>query len=220
MPAAYPAALHLAAIIVISYLLGSFPTSIVVGRVFFKTDIRDHGSGNAGGTNAVRVFGWKAGAAVIFIDVAKGVLAVLLVSRLPHFPGMEAPLFIADATALAAGVAAVAGHIWTVFASFRGGKGVATAAGMVAGLYPPAFAATVPIFVIAVWVTGIVSVGSISVAIGFPVVLLILERAGVSEASPLLMWVSVAIGVLILFTHRSNIRRLRRGEEKRMFRRG
>ncbi|MFW5995389.1 MAG: glycerol-3-phosphate 1-O-acyltransferase PlsY [Spirochaetia bacterium] len=218
MPSAYTAVLHLAAIILFGYLLGSVPTSIVLGRIFFKTDIREHGSGNAGGTNAVRVFGWRAGALVILIDVAKGALAVLLVSRLPRFPGMETSLLSADATALAAGLAAVAGHIWTIFASFRGGKGVATAAGMVAGLYPVAFVATIPIFVIAVAVTGIVSVGSISVAIGFPLVLLILERTGVSHASPLLMGVSVAIGVLILFTHRSNIGRLRRGEEKRMFR--
>ena len=208
---------HFAVIVLLSYLLGAVPTSIIVGKLFFKTDIRDHGSGNAGGTNAVRVFGGRAGAAVILVDVAKGAAAVLLVSRLPLFEGAEAPLLPADATALVAGVAAVIGHIWTVFASFRGGKGVATAAGMVAGLYPVAFAATIPVFVIAIALSGIVSVGSIAAAIGFPLILLLLDATGVSSPSALLLWVSLFIALLILFTHRTNIARLLRGEEKRMF---
>ena len=209
--------LHLALILLLSYFAGSFPTSIVVGRVFFGTDIRRHGSGNAGGTNAVRVFGWPAGSAVILVDIAKGVVAVLLIARLPVFGEMGTPLLPADVTALLAGCAAVVGHIWTVFASFRGGKGVATAAGMVAALYPVAFAVTLPLFVLAVALSGIVSVGSLTAAVVFAISVFALDATGAAIASPLLRWVALAIALLIIYTHRSNIARLARGEEKRMF---
>ncbi len=209
--------LHLALILLLSYLAGSFPTSIVVGRVFFDTDIRRYGSGNAGGTNAVRVFGRPAGAAVILVDIAKGVIAVLLIARFPVFGEMDAPLLPADLTALAAGCAAVIGHIWTVFASFRGGKGVATAAGMVAALFPGAFAVTLPFFVLAVVLSGIVSVGSLTAAVVFAVSVYVLDATGAAPASPFLRWVAPAIALLIIYTHRSNIARLVRGEEKRMF---
>ncbi len=212
--------LHLAAVLLLAYLAGSVPTSIVVGRLFFRKDIRDYGSGNAGGTNAVRVFGWKAGIAVILVDIGKGVFAVLCAARLPLFSGMETPALPADALALAAGVAAVCGHIWTVFASFRGGKGVATAAGMIAALYPAGFAAALLVFVAVVAATGIVSVGSIAVAAAFPVILFVFNAAGIAPVSPFLLGASVPIALLIVFTHRANIRRLLRGEEKRMFRKG
>lgn len=212
------AGLHLAAVLGLSYLAGSIPTSIIIGKLFFHKDIRQYGSGNAGGTNAVRVFGWPAGIAVILVDIAKGAFAVLFVSRLPLFGGMEGPLLSPDALALAAGAAAICGHIWTVFASFRGGKGVATAAGMIAALYPMGFGAALAIFVLTIFATGIVSVGSLAAAISFPVVLLILHRSGISPASPLLLWVSLPIAMLIVFTHRKNIGRLLRGEEKRLFR--
>ncbi len=209
--------MNLLIVLILSYLLGSFPTSIVVGRVFFHTDIRKHGSGNAGGTNTVRVFGWKAGIPVIIFDIAKGAAAVLWIAQLSVFDAGTTEQLPADAVAVAAGAAAVCGHIWTVFASFRGGKGVATAAGMIAALYPLGFAASLIIFVLLVLTTGIVSVGSISAAVLFPVVLYGLEKTGVSEVSPFLLWVSIPIALLILFTHRKNIRRLLQGEEKRLF---
>ena len=212
-----PAA-HLAAVLILSYLLGSLPSSIIIGKLFFKKDIREFGSGNAGGTNAVRVFGWPAGMAVILIDVAKGACAVLFITQLPLFGSQMTSLLSADGTALAAGAAAVVGHIWTVFASFRGGKGVATAAGMIVALYPAGFSATLVIFVAAVLLTGIVSVGSLSAAISFPLVLYALDTSGLSLVSPLLLGFSIPITLLILFTHRNNIGRLLRGEEKRLFR--
>jgi len=214
------AILHFILIGFLSYMMGSFPTSILVGKFFFHKDIREYGSGNAGGTNTVRVFGWPAGIGVILIDIAKGAVPVLLISRLPLFDGMETSLFPGDALALYAGIAAVIGHIWTVFASFRGGKGVATAAGMVLSLYPVGFAATLLVFVTVVLLSGIVSVGSITAAVSFPVLLFLLDRSGVSEVSPFLLSVSVPIALLIIFTHRKNIGRLIRGEEKRMFRLG
>ncbi len=214
------AILHLILIGLLSYLMGSFPTSILVGKIFFHKDIREYGSGNAGGTNTVRVFGWLAGIAVILVDIAKGAVPVLLIARLPFFDGMQKALLPGDALSLYAGIAAVIGHIWTVFSSFRGGKGVATAAGMILSLYPFGFAATLLVFAIVVLLSGIVSVGSISAAISFPVLLFLLDRSGVSEVSPFLLSVSVPIALLIIFTHRKNIGRLLRGEEKRMFRLG
>lgn len=209
--------LHFILVLVLSYLVGSFPTSIVVGRLFFRIDIRAHGSGNAGGTNAVRVLGWLAGGAVILTDIAKGAAAVLLIARLSLSGGSEAPLLPQDAMALSAGCAAVAGHIWTVFASFRGGKGVATAAGMVAALYPMGFGAALAVFALVVLISGIVSAGSLAAAVSFPLLLVVLEKAGAASISPLLVWVSVPIALLIVYTHRSNIVRLLRGEERRMF---
>jgi glycerol-3-phosphate acyltransferase PlsY len=211
------ATLHLFLILFLSYLAGSFPSSIVIGKLFFKTDIREHGSGNAGGTNAVRVFGWPAGTAVILIDIAKGACAVLFIARLPLFGTADVPLLPSDAAALLAGITAVAGHIWTVFASFRGGKGVATAAGMVAALYPFGFAGALLFFVLGVAVTGTVSVGSLAAAVSFPAVLVVAEHIGIASTSPLLTWVSIPSALLIIFTHRGNIARLLRGEERRMF---
>lgn len=209
--------MNLLIILILSYLLGSIPTSIVVGRVFFHTDIREHGSGNAGGTNTVRVFGWKAGVPVILVDVAKGAAAVLWIAQLSVLDTGSAELLSHEATAVAAGAAAVCGHIWTVFASFKGGKGVATAAGMIAALYPLGFAAALLVFVLLVLSTGIVSVGSISAALLFPVLLYGLDKSGISDVSPFLLWVSIPIAILILFTHRKNIKRLLHGEEKRLF---
>lgn len=211
------AGIHLAAIIILSYLAGSFPTSILVGKIFFHKDIRQFGSGNAGGTNTVRVFGWPAGIAVILVDIAKGAVPVLLIARLPLFGSAEAALLPPDVTALCAGVAAVIGHIWTVFAGFRGGKGVATAAGMIVALYPLGFVLTLVIFVLTIVLTGIVSAGSLAAAVAFPVVLSVLNGTGATAISAPLLWFSLPIAALILFSHRTNIVRLFRGEEKPLF---
>jgi glycerol-3-phosphate acyltransferase PlsY len=188
-----------------------------VGKIFFRKDIRDFGSGNAGGTNTVRVFGWPAGVAVILIDIAKGAAAVLLIARLPLFGGMDAALLPPDVTALCAGSAAVVGHIWTVFAGFRGGKGVATAAGMIVVLYPLGFVLTLAVFVLTIVITGIVSVSSLAAAITFPVIVFVLHGTGAAVLSAPLLWFPVTMAVLILFSHRTNIIRFVHGEEKPMF---
>ena len=211
------AVLHLLSVLVLSYLVGSFPSSIVLGKLFFRKDIRDHGSGNAGGTNAVRVFGWPVGLTVILIDAAKGVCAVLCIAQIPAFQSMAEPLLPPDAVALAAGSAAVVGHVWTVFASWKGGKGVATAAGMLAALYPAAFFITLIFFVLAIALTGIVSVGSLTAAVLFPVTRFLLNLADIRPVSPLLLWITVPLSLLIIFTHRKNIGRFIRGDEPRMF---
>lgn len=181
----------------------------------FRTDIRKKGSGNAGATNTFRVFGWKAGVVTIVIDVGKAVVATLFVSQLPAF-GADAPALIEpDAVRLVAGCSAVVGHIWTLFAGFRGGKGVGAAAGMVASLYPVALLIAVGIFALLIISTGIASVGSIVAALLFPVIVLLLPATGIGSFSPLLFWFSIPLALLIVFTHRKNIARLLRGEENR-----
>lgn len=199
----------LAAMLVLSYLLGSFPTSIVVGRVIFGRDIRKEGSGNAGGTNAFRVFGWKAGIFVALVDVGKGAFAALILSRI----AAGSPLS-ADAARLAAGTAAAIGHVWTIFAGFRGGKGVATAAGALAAVAPLPFLCALAAFTLGLLSTGIVSVGSLSAAVVFPLSALGFRLVGLPVSDVLLIF-SFLIGPFIIWTHRKNISRLRRGEENR-----
>jgi glycerol-3-phosphate acyltransferase PlsY len=200
--------LQCALIVALSYLAGSIPTSVIVGRIFFGRDPRDVGSGSSGGTNAFRAFGWKGGVPTILIDVGKGVLATLLISRLP------APHQIpSEAIQLAAGCAAVVGHVWTVFAGFRGGKGVGTAAGMVASLYPFALLISLGVFAIVLFSCGIVSIASVSAALLFPFLLLALDAGGIVHVPPILFWFSIPMVLLIVFTHRSNIRRIIEGKE-------
>ena len=123
----------LATIIILSYLVGSIPTSIIISKLSHGIDIREHGSGNAGGTNVMRVLGWKKGLLVIILDAVKGAFAVVVVARL-HYGGLPfqnvSPFDDFTLVQIIAGIAAVIGHIWTVFAGFRGGKGIATALGM------------------------------------------------------------------------------------------
>ena len=216
--------LQCALIVALSYLAGSIPTSILVGRIFFGRDPRAVGSGNAGGTNAFRAFGWKGGVPTILVDVAKGALATLLISRLPAPSQLPHEL-----VQIVAGCAAVVGHIWTVFAGFRGGKGVGTAAGMVACLYPVALLVSVGIFAVVLFSCGIVSVASLTAAFLFPLLLLALDAGGIVRVPPILFWFSIPMALLIVFTHRTNIRRLIEGRENkfprlmifaRLFRRG
>jgi glycerol-3-phosphate acyltransferase PlsY len=192
-----------------SYLLGSIPTSIIVGRVFFGLDIRRHGSGNAGATNAFRVLGALPGSICITVDVGKGAAAVLLTGLLPP-AGMNT-----EVVQLLAGAAAVAGHMWTVFAHFRGGKGVGTAAGMLLAIYPVSLLIAVGVFLLVAIATGYVSLGSITGALAFPVIALLLSFTGLREISAVLLAVAVPIALLIVYRHRDNIRRLLRGEENR-----
>ncbi len=201
--------LGLAAAVLAGYLLGSIPSSVVVGKVFFGKDPRDLGSGNAGGTNTFRVFGWKAGVAVVVADVAKGAVAVALAPVLAPSAPLE-PILVA----LLAGAAAVAGHVWTVFAGFRGGKGVATSAGVLMAVEPVSFGITAAAFVLTIAATGIVSLGSLVSALVFPCVVTLRWLLG-GAVSPFLVAVSWLLGAFIAYTHRANIARLRRGEEKR-----
>jgi len=207
--------LSLLAILLSGYLVGSIPTSIITGKVLRGIDIREHGSGNAGATNVLRVLGWKPAVVVMLVDVGKGALATLVCSRLRIDPIALDPIVLR----IIAGSAAVVGHVWTIFAGFRGGKGVGTAGGMLIALYPIAALVCLIIFGTLVATTRYVSVGSISAAIALPVVLILLDRVFGRPVPSLLFDLSLVMTVLIVFTHRSNIKRLIQGTENRIGRR-
>ena len=198
-------------IILFAYLVGSFPTSIVVGRMTRRIDIREHGSKNAGGTNAFRVLGWKAGLFVAVVDILKGVLATLLIAKIRVDPLM----LDYELVQIIAGTFAVIGHIWTVLAKFKGGKGVATGAGLIIALFPWASLICFIIFAALVLTTRYVSLGSIIATSSLPFVLLTFDRMFGKSVSTSLLTFSILISCLIIFTHRSNIRRLLNGTENR-----
>ncbi|MFA6742587.1 MAG: glycerol-3-phosphate 1-O-acyltransferase PlsY [Candidatus Neomarinimicrobiota bacterium] len=202
--------LTLIAILLLSYLIGSIPTAIIVGKITKNIDIRQYGSGNAGGTNAFRVLGWKAGLFVSLFDVAKGVFATAFISQIR----LDTPPLDSAWLMILAGVCAILGHTYTIFAGFKGGKGVATGAGMIVALYPIAFLICLLIFALVLFSTGLVSVSSISAALGLPIVLWILNHFRSFSIEPALLIFSIFIPIFIIFTHRSNIRRLLKGEEK------
>ena len=203
--------LSLFIVVILSYLAGSIPTAIIVGKIVMKDDIRKHGSGNAGATNVFRVMGWKAALFVVLVDIGKGTLATLLISRIGE--GMV-PLNH-TMVQIVAGLAAIVGHIWTVFAGFRGGKGVGTAFGVLVALAPVASLVTLGVWLLLVITIRIVSVGSLAAGIVFPAVLFIQRFVLGSRIPDALLIMSVLLGVLVFITHRSNIRRLMRGEENR-----
>ncbi len=198
-------------IVLLSYLVGSFPSAIVWGRLTRRIDIRDYGSKNPGGTNAFRVLGWRAGVGVSLIDVGKGVLAAALISRIR----MDAVPITHEMVQVLAGSFAVVGHIWTVLAKFKGGKGVATAGGMMIAIFPWAALICALVFVAVFWRTRYVSLGSMAAASAFPAALLLLSRFFDKPISNPLLGLSFLISGLIVFTHRDNIRRLLKGTESR-----
>jgi len=203
--------LSLFIVVILSYLAGSIPTAIIVGKIVMKDDIRKHGSGNAGATNVFRVMGWKAALFVVLVDIGKGTLATLLISRI----GEEVVPLDHTMVQIVAGLAAIVGHIWTVFAGFRGGKGVGTAFGVLVALAPVASLVTLGVWLLLVITIRIVSVGSLAAGIVFPAVLFIQRFVLGSRIPDALLIMSVLLGVLVFITHRSNIRRLMRGEENR-----
>ncbi|MFO8065007.1 MAG: glycerol-3-phosphate 1-O-acyltransferase PlsY [Spirochaetota bacterium] len=194
----------------IAYLLGSIPTSIIVGKVFFHDDVRNHGSGNAGASNVFRAFGAAAGIGCVAGDIGKGAAAVLIAGLFPVPDGISAAV-----VAFMAGVAAIVGHIWTIFAHFKGGKGVATAGGVVLALYPLSFAGAFLVFIVTVVLSGYTSLGSILAAISFPFIMLGVVAAEIYEIPLFLRYLSVPLALLILFTHHANIARLLKGRENR-----
>lgn len=196
-----------------SYLLGAVPTSLIAGRMLRgrSFDIRQHGSGNAGATNVYRVLGWKAGLAVVFIDIAKGYLAA---GPLAGIDG--APLLFGDPLALPvlAGIAAVLGHCFSIFTGCRGGKGVATAGGLLFAVAPLGFLGGLAVLVAVIVASGYVSAASLAAAFSLPV-LLLLWPAENGTASPALYAIALAVPLFVAVTHRANIARLRKGEESR-----
>jgi glycerol-3-phosphate acyltransferase PlsY len=202
-------------ILLAGYLAGSLPTAIIVSKILRGKDfdIRNEGSGNAGGTNVFRVLGWQAGLVVMLVDVFKGFAATRWISQWQPF---GAPYIDETVMPIVTGIAAVLGHIWTVFAGFRGGKGVGAAAGMIVALYPLAALVCLVIFVAVVFATRYVSLGSMIAACALPVVLLAGQKMWRQEIPEAHFQFSLAIAFLILFTHRQNIQRLLAGTENRI----
>ena len=195
--------------LVIGYVCGSLPWGLWLGRAVRGVDVRTLGSGNLGATNVYRSLGRGIGIATLALDVAKGALPVLLV---PHGPlGREFPGG-SEWCAIAVGAMAVVGHVWTMFAGFRGGKGVATAAGVLLSLAPMAMLYTVIVFVLTVTLTRYISLASIFGAATFPVALAVLSPRGVHQP---VFGLGVMVALLLIVRHRDNIARLRRGEERR-----
>jgi len=195
-------------LIVTAYLIGSIPTAVWVGKIFFKLDIREHGSRNAGATNAIRVFGWKAGLPVFLFDVFKGWLAVMLASFFLK-DVMEGDQLIFMKIGLAAAV--VLGHVFPLFAGMKGGKGVATLLGVGMAIFPVTVWVVLGIFIIVLLISGYVSLGSIVSAIAFP----FLEIFLFGQENVWLIGLAVLVAVFIPITHRKNIKRLLRNEESK-----
>jgi len=202
---------YVVAIVVGAYLLGSVPSSVWLGRALKGIDLREHGSGNAGATNAFRVLGKPIGAVVLLMDMLKGFLAVNL-SLLQHEidPGSERWMLLR----IGLGLVAVCGHIFPVFASFRGGKGVAAITGAALAIHPWAALAAMGIYLLVFLLFRISALGSLSAALSYPVWVFWVFP---SEYLTVRIF-SIVVVALVLITHRPNIRRLLRGEEKVLFR--
>ncbi len=200
----------LAAVLVLSYLIGAFPSAVVIGRVLKGIDIRQHGSGSAGATNAWRVLGWRVALPVAVIDVAKGVAAAAGIARLPFEP---LPLSF-EVVAILCGLAAVLGHVFPIYTGFRGGKGVATAGGMLIATAPIPVGCALGVSLLAVFLFGKVSLGSILAAWTIPVSALLLGLFTDLSYPPLLIGLTGGLALFILYTHRTNIARLLKGEEQ------
>lgn len=195
----------------LAYLLGSIPTSVWLGRAIKGVDLREQGSGNAGATNAFRVLGKPIGSMVLVLDMLKGFLAVNLTHMQSLIePGSEHYMMLK----IGFGLLAVVGHIFPVFAGFRGGKGVATVTGVALAIHPLAALGAIAIYLLVFLVTRISAMGSLMAALSYPVWILWVFR---SEYLTIRIF-SLVVVVLVLITHRSNILRLVRGEEKSLFR--
>jgi glycerol-3-phosphate acyltransferase PlsY len=194
--------------IIISYLLGSFPSAILVGKLFYNIDVREFGSGNAGATNTFRVLGKKAGLPVLFFDVFKGFISVNLIVFLDIIPYSMDGVFELQLTF---GIAAVIGHLFPVFTGFRGGKGIATLLGILIAIHPFAAFYSSLVFVIIFLIFKFVSLASILASFSFPILIYLLS---VSSPNSLIIF-SIFVPILTLITHQKNIERLIRGEESK-----
>lgn len=201
--------LLLVGLVILAYCIGSISSAIVIGRIFYNTDVRDHGSKNAGFTNAVRVLGWKAGTPVFIFDVFKGFAATVLLNFFKEFtPGTT--LFVNYQLLL--GIAVLLGHIFPVYFGFKGGKGVATLLGILLGIIPIPTLICLAVFLVVFLTTRYVSLSSMISGIVFPIVVIFIFKTPHISLSIF----SIMVSVLLLLTHQKNIKRLIRREELRI----
>jgi glycerol-3-phosphate acyltransferase PlsY len=213
--------ISLGLIVLLSYIVGSIPTSIILSKLSRGIDIRDHGSGNAGGTNVARVLGWRAGVFVILIDILKGYAATQVIPKLMYGPipfQNRTPFEDFTVIQIIAGCAAIIGHIWTAFGSFRGGKGIATAGGVLVGLASIEMLVALVVFIVVFVASRYVSLGSVSAAISVPLAMLLRHNVFHAQLQGYntLIFFSIGISLLLVYTHRENIRRLMAGTENRL----
>lgn len=198
-----------AILILLAYLLGSIPTAVWVSKYFFDIDIRSYGSGNAGATNTFRVLGAKAGSFVFFVDMLKGFLAVDLAYFIAKYQ--------TDSIALTnfqvlLGIAAVVGHIFPIWANFKGGKGIATLFGMILAIQPLVAVCLIVVFMLMLFMTRYVSLSSITASIAFPVMIFFIFR----EPEIMYRFFALATAILVVLTHHKNINRLLSGNESKV----
>lgn len=212
--------LSLASILILGYLAGSIPGSLWVGQWIYGVDLRKHGSGNPGATNAYRILGWKAGVLATLVDMGKGFLAagVFPLIRLDTLPAFLSGAYGWLLLALFAGIAAVIGHMFPVFARFKGGKGVNTAAGVLLAVTPVNMLISFLAFCLVLWLTRFVSLASMTAATVYPVSLFVQKFAFGQEVPTSLLVFGVVLAVVIVAAHQSNIKRLLAGTENKISR--
>ena len=195
--------------LLISYLYGSIPTAIWLGKALYGIDVREYGSGNAGATNTFRILGKKAGIPVLIIDVLKGFTATNLV----YFVGNFTPGTVQFSNfQLVLGITAVVGHIFPVFAGFRGGKGIATLFGMIIAVHPEASGIACSVFIITLILTKYVSLSSMLASFMFPVIIILFFNESTTKTQLLF---AISVCILVMFTHQKNIERLLKGKESK-----
>jgi glycerol-3-phosphate acyltransferase PlsY len=193
---------------VVAYLLGSIPNAVWIGKMLYGIDVREMGSKNAGATNTVRVLGWKAGLPVLLLDILKGFLAVNLVRIYDlYVPGTKDFVNLQ----LTLGAFAVIGHIFPIFAGFRGGKGVASLFGIILAIVPLPTLITLAVFLVILFTTGYVSLSSIVSGFTFPLLIMFVFKTTI----PSLIIFSLIVMILLMLTHQKNIERLIRKEESK-----
>jgi glycerol-3-phosphate acyltransferase PlsY len=193
-------------LIILAYLTGAFPSAVLIGKIFFKTDVREFGSGNAGATNTFRVLGKKAGIPVLILDIFKGWLVVKYVFLI-NTPSQNIDLEFEYQ--LVFGIAAVIGHLFPIYTGFRGGKGIATLLGILIGIQPYAALLSFIVFLFVFIFSRYISLASIISSITFPIIIYFLSDS--SDVSLIIF--SIFVPLLALITHQKNIERLLRGEE-------
>ncbi len=211
--------LSLILILILSYLAGSIPGSVWVGKLMYGEDVRTYGSGNAGATNVFRVLGWKAGILATIVDLGKGLLAAGVIAslRVDALPSGVEVWQMETVVRLLAGLSAIVGHMYPVWAGFKGGKGVNTAGGVLFALTPITMWITLAVFVIVLFSSRYVSLASLSAVVAFPSAIAIRRYIfGIDALDPSLLIFSGVMALGIIVAHRSNIRRLITGTESRI----
>lgn len=196
-------------LIIFAYLLGSIPTSVWVSKYFFGVDIRDYGSGNAGATNTYRVLGSRFGTIVMVVDIFKGIAATSLYILMPYYMQDE---WQRTNFMVGLGLASVVGHIFPVFADFKGGKGVATLLGMVIAIQPVVALCCVAVFLLVLYLTRFVSLSSILAGVAFAIFILFIFN----EKEPLYRVFAIAVALMVIMTHQKNINRILKGTESKV----